>query len=269
MDRAAKRLNPLLKQFADTQDNLQATVSRIYAQNGKEGRITSRGRQQVRQVKEHIRTNVMPKLSKAEVNLVDKSLKQTAVTAANLQSYILQASIKEDKEMLNELMDLVDIEFFDEVFYERIYTQYGLMERRSREILDRAEHGDLVLDRFVRLFDKLFQAKAYRSARLSFSESSRVYHGAVNVVGTRTHHKRQMFLATLDEQTTPLCQSLDGKIYDIDDEDKPDPPLHNWCRSTIFNIPYDTWEPTERMENVNKTIQDYQDYTQWVSRHGL
>jgi SPP1 gp7 family putative phage head morphogenesis protein len=40
----------------------------------------------------------------------------------------------------------------------------------------------------------------------------------------------EMYLATLDSRTTPICRSLDGNIYDVGKG--PVPPLHFGCRST-------------------------------------
>lgn len=43
--------------------------------------------------------------------------------------------------------------------------------------------------------------------------------------------------ATLDYSTTPLCQSLDGKIYEWGSADARVPPFHYYCRTVI--VPYD------------------------------
>ena len=46
----------------------------------------------------------------------------------------------------------------------------------------------------------------------------------------------EMYLATLDARTTPICRSLDGNVYDVGKG--PIPPLHFGCRSTrvpVFN----------------------------------
>ena len=46
---------------------------------------------------------------------------------------------------------------------------------------------------------------------------------------------KERFVATLDSRTTPLCGSLDGKLFPIGEG--PQPPLHYNCRSTrIFYI---------------------------------
>ena len=42
---------------------------------------------------------------------------------------------------------------------------------------------------------------------------------------------RKIFIATLDSKTTPICRSLDGEVYDVDDDSAPVLPLHRGERS--------------------------------------
>jgi SPP1 gp7 family putative phage head morphogenesis protein len=57
------------------------------------------------------------------------------------------------------------------------------------------------------------------------------------------------FMATLDNRTSPACQDLDGKVFDVKDA-KPGvnlPPLHPHCRSTtVARFDDDTLEGLER-----------------------
>ena len=41
--------------------------------------------------------------------------------------------------------------------------------------------------------------------------------------------KRELYVATLDSRTTPICQSLDGQVFEVNDG--PIPPIHFNCRS--------------------------------------
>lgn len=48
--------------------------------------------------------------------------------------------------------------------------------------------------------------------------------------------KGYKFVATLDKRTTPICQATDGKVYELEDDASPRPPLHFNCRSTTVPI---------------------------------
>jgi len=55
-----------------------------------------------------------------------------------------------------------------------------------------------------------------------------------------------MFSAVMDDRTTPICQSLDGQVFEIGDPDlgRFTPPLHYLCRSTVVPITkYETFKP--------------------------
>lgn len=60
--------------------------------------------------------------------------------------------------------------------------------------------------------------------------------------------KQYRYMATLDMRTSEICQSMDGKIFDVDDgvQGTNVPPLHPWCRSTT--IPVIDGAVTEGME---------------------
>lgn len=58
--------------------------------------------------------------------------------------------------------------------------------------------------------------------------SNRVRADFINL--NKEYFSEEMFVATLDSRTTPICRSLDGDIYDVGAG--PIPPLHFGCRST-------------------------------------
>ena len=90
-----------------------------------------------------------------------------------------------------------------------------------------------------------------------------------NEVWAKQHNiKKQMFCATLDGKTSKICQSLDGKIYDFDDEDKKIPPLHPNCRSCLIDI-VDGWKPTQRLDNETKQRINYKSYKEWKNEKNI
>ena len=66
------------------------------------------------------------------------------------------------------------------------------------------------------------------------------------------------------------CAEYDGKYYDIDDDSKPDIPLHPNCRCLYINVsPVENWKPTKRKDNSSKEIIDYEDYNDWLKNKGI
>jgi len=60
--------------------------------------------------------------------------------------------------------------------------------------------------------------------------------------------ERAMFVATLDSSTTPLCRSLSGRVYRL--EDAPRPPLHRGCRSVLLPV----WGGVMPTEGLNTPV---------------
>ena len=103
------------------------------------------------------------------------------------------------------------------------------------------------------------------SDRLVRTEIAKVQCQANEVWAKEHNIKKQLFCATLDRRTSNICQSLDGKIYDFDDEDKKIPPLHPNCRSCLIDI-VDGWKPKTRIDNETKQNINYQTYSEWKDK---
>jgi SPP1 gp7 family putative phage head morphogenesis protein len=88
----------------------------------------------------------------------------------------------------------------------------------------------------------LRQARVQASAIVRTAVTSVSTQAAFETLSSQdpTVTSKYQFVATLDDRTTPICQSLDGQVFDYDDSSAPKPPLHVGCRSTI--VPVLDWE---------------------------
>lgn len=79
-----------------------------------------------------------------------------------------------------------------------------------------------------------------------------------------------MWSATLDSKTAEYDASLDGQVWDID-EDHPMPvdSTHPNCRCVLVNIPFADWKPSKRLDNKTRQLIDYQDYATWSKDKGI
>lgn len=84
--------------------------------------------------------------------------------------------------------------------------------------------------------------------------------------------KGVQFVATLDARTTPICQALDGKVFEIGEG--PRPPMHFNCRSTIVPV-LKSWKelginlkeaPSGTRASMNGQVSDTLTYNQWLKR---
>lgn len=89
--------------------------------------------------------------------------------------------------------------------------------------------------------------------RLVNTEHSYIMNKASTKAYEETNIDKYEILATLDKRTSPICQSLDGKVFDLKDGvvGKTLPPFHPNCRTTT--IPYlENDKVTTRFARDNK-----------------
>lgn len=85
---------------------------------------------------------------------------------------------------------------------------------------------------------KTMEVSKSQAGRLVMTESAAVSSTAQRDCLGELGVEQYAILATLDSHTSKICQSLDGKVFDMKDYKVSEtaPPFHPWCRSTT--IPY-------------------------------
>jgi SPP1 gp7 family putative phage head morphogenesis protein len=85
--------------------------------------------------------------------------------------------------------------------------------------------------------------------------------------------KAVQYVATLDTKTCPVCGTLDGKVWDLD-EQHPNPPMHYNCRCVLapitkswreLGIDKDEVPPSVR-SSMNGYIPETMDYKEWLAK---
>lgn len=87
--------------------------------------------------------------------------------------------------------------------------------------------------------------------------------------------KNEMYVATLDSRTTPICQSLDGKVIPVGGH--PRPPQHVNCRSTTTfvtksyrELGFDIDEaPQSTRASMNGQVPSKTTYNEWLKRQDV
>ena len=85
--------------------------------------------------------------------------------------------------------------------------------------------------------------------------------------------KSVQYVATLDTKTCPVCGTLDGKVWDLD-EQHPNPPMHYNCRCVIAPITKSWRElgidkdevPLSVRSSMNGYVPETMDYTEWLAK---
>lgn len=134
--------------------------------------------------------------------------------------------------------------------------------------VDKFLNGKIDINSINGIISKKFDVNWNNSNRLVRTEIAKVQTQA-NEYWSKEHGiKKQLFSATLDGKTSKICQSLDGKVFNYDDSNKPIPPLHPNCRSCLIDM-VEGWKPMERWDNENKRRISYKTYKEWLKEQDL
>ncbi len=109
----------------------------------------------------------------------------------------------------------------------------------------------------------------FNATRLLYTEASHVIAEAEADVAKEWGIKEYVYLATLDERTSAICQSLDGKKFEYKNRQTGInyPPMHPMCRSTVYDVVPNVFYTRRASRGVDgKTIHEIPanvTYKQW------
>ena len=124
------------------------------------------------------------------------------------------------------------------VFSDRLWQSKDVLNSTLQTELSQAVIRGDGLDNVVKNVARRMDAATSSAARLVMTESAFFATAGQRDCFADLGVKQYEFVATLDDRTTPECQDMDGKVFDMKDM-QPGvnaPPLHCWCRSCI--VPY-------------------------------
>lgn len=157
-----------------------------------------------------------------------------------------------------------------EIFSDRIWNNKAAVANRLKQSFVGALNGNTTIDKIGQEISQIFNAQAYDSMRLVNTENARMQSAAIDDIGKSAGCSQQMFCATLEDNTCEECAGYDGKYFDIDDDSKPDIPVHPECRCCYINVPpIPGWAPLKRRDNETGEDIEYEDYAQWAADKGI
>ena len=179
--------------------------------------------------------------------------------------YELGISYKLKPVKQNVLDKIINKKIDGKTYSNRIWNNKNKVAKMLKKEINDFLNGKTDINSISKNIKHKFDINYNVSNRLVRTEIAKVQCEANEVWAKQHNIKKQMFCATLDRRTSKICQSLDGKIYDFDDEDKKIPPLHPNCRSCLIDI-VDGWKPKTRLDNETKQRINYQTYSEWKDK---
>lgn len=132
-------------------------------------------------------------------------------------------------------------------YSKRIWSNMDKLENELRDVLTDAAMNGESIGKTSRKVAESFNTASYNAERLIRTETTYACNQAELASYEELDIDRYKYVATLDTRTSPICQQLDGKIFETEKARAGLnlPAMHPNCRSTT--IPYfEDFEPEER-----------------------
>lgn len=206
-------------------------------------------------------------LGSKEIDKVASILEDIYADTYYKNAYVMEIGTTKDLkfDLLNEeiVKKAINKKIDGMLFSDRIWQNKAELIDRLKQSISECMDGKTTIDKIGRDISKIFNVSAYQSNRLVITELTRIQAKAQEDIAKSTGIKKQMWSATLDTHTCERCAALDGKIFDIDDPNKPQMPLHPLDRCCWINVPDEDWKPDKRIDNLTKEEIDWKDYKEW------
>lgn len=158
-------------------------------------------------------------------------------------------------------------------YSERVWKNTDLLAKNLQNILTKAVMTGASYSRTtMELRDKM--GVSWNAAeRLVRTEMNHFHNQAELQAYEEMGVEQYVFVATLDNRTSQICQKLDGKKFKLSEakEGVNYPPMHPYCRSTVRAYISDDVEKDlkrrARDENGKNTVVDNMSYSEWASKN--
>lgn len=178
-------------------------------------------------------------------------------------SFKLQKITDEEiKKIVNEAID-------GKNWSDRLWNNKKELEANLRDEIGKFLKGKTDVNKISQVIKDSFGQNAFNTRRLTQSEVARCQLQANELFAENNGVEDMLFTATLDGKTSSFCREHDGKVYGINDDDRPSLPEHPFERSLYVCIPSPDWKPKKRRDQQNNEIINYETYKNWADSQDL
>ena len=168
----------------------------------------------------------------------------------------------------NILNKIINKKIDGKTYSNRIWHNKNKVAKTLKKEINDFLNGKTDVNSISKNIKNRFDVNYNISDRLVRTEIAKVQCEANEVWANEHNIKKQLFCATLDRRTSKICQSLDGKVFNYDDSNKPIPPLHPNCRSCLIDM-VEGWKPKTRIDNETKQRINYKSYEEWKNKKNI
>jgi SPP1 gp7 family putative phage head morphogenesis protein len=272
---ADNQMQDIYKLQNDKLDEVHAMAGMIFIKYAKNGllNVTGKAKSNMINTANKKLTGIGKDLGTAEVSKVSNIISNTYKDTYYKNAYVMDKfGVNPNFSTLKQkyVNSVINAKYKGSDFSDRIWkNKSAVIDKLGQTLLD-ANDGATTIDQLGQAIQDIFGVQAYESRRLVRTEVARNATSAQLQIGLDSGCQTVLWSATLDDRTAEYDASLDGQSWGInDDHPVPVDDTHPNCRCVLINVPYDGWQPSQRMDNETGDLIDYQDYATWAQTNGI
>lgn len=271
-NKADEQILEFHKKQKENRDSILTEIAKIMLSYPIIESIMSIGSSDKLKLKKQLNTLIQNKIQ-SEINSETLKTKELLESIGknryNINNYINDIGTNDNSDIKSledeTLDDIINDKVENKTWDDRFWDNKNDLQKELKGEIDNFLNGKTTVNEIEEKIKKKYNKNAYETKRLVHTEIARVQE-EINQTWAKEHGvKYQMFMATLDYKTSITCRGFDGKVFEFDDINKPIPPLHPFCRSTLVNMPNKDWRPSQRLDNITKEKVNWQTYEEWLS----
>lgn len=225
-------------------------------------KLTNKEKIRIKTKLNKIISNSFKKQGDLERKKINQILKDAISNNYYKKIYILSLGAKADIKKINDKIveKIINGAVEGKNWTYRSWNNKKELENILKRDINRFLNGEITVNDIKAQVEKRFNTNAYVTNRLIDNEIARCQFEINDYFANEYGIEEQQFMAMLDKRTTEKCRNLNGKVFKVNDPNKPKIPqdTHVGCRSCYVNIPSREWElKTENKSSI------WKNYSKW------
>lgn len=264
----ASDISDLLKIQEKNKDLINNKIGQILLKHNIDNGIMSLNKAEINKIYSELSKEIN-KIFNDEIKTETESVRQKLETIGaekyDLNDYVYSMGVnyKLTQIPVKKLSNVIDKKVDNKTWSSRIWTNKTNTGKLLKSEIKDFLTGKTNVNDINRVITNRFNVNKFNTKRLVRTEICRVQTAANNIWCEEHNIKHVMFMATLDSKTSAICQSYDGKVFEMNERNIPEPPLHPNCRSCLVNMVDKDWKPQKRIDNETKENINYESFKDW------
>ncbi|NRU41631.1 minor capsid protein [Clostridium beijerinckii] len=263
-DKGEEDIKPLLEQQSKDMKNLLNEISNmmlIYKIHDSVMSMSESDQKKEKSILDKVIENTFKSQYRAEQKQIVSMLNEVGQDKYNSNSFLFTLDKNNKRKRLNteELKKIISQKVEGKSYSERLWADKNQVASTLQNEIKKFMQGKTSVNDIQEVIEKRFKANENNTKRIVATEIARVQSAVGDKWCKDNGIEYQLFSVVLDNATSRFCKPhANDPPYKVNDVNKPIPPLHPFCRSTLIPITPEGYRP-----NIPRNEVGWEEYQQW------